>query len=239
MTNEIEESRYNFKGLFKYISTVVSWTVFVILILICIFLVYYYISVRLYATKGEKYEPKFSIYTIVSPSMEPTINKYDVIVNTRVDNIEDVKVNDVITFISTWKVTYGMTITHRVVGIKEMDNGEVCLVTRGDNNTQEDSACVTEKDIIGVTRAVIPGLGKIQSVLASKMGWLLIIIVPALYIIIKDIFKIFGLAKEIKEEEKEGKNASNKNSEKNKNNMPNRELKNAYRDLMKVKNKKS
>ena len=223
-----DESYYNFKGLFKYISTVVSWTIFVLLIIIGILLIYYYISVRLYATKGEKFEPKFSVYTIVSQSMEPTISVYDVIINTKVDKIEDVKINDVITFISTSNITYGMTITHRVVGTKKMDNGELCLVTRGDNNTQEDSSCVTNGNLIGVTKAVIPALGKIQFFLSSKLGWLLLIILPALYIIIKDVIKIFGLAKEIKNEENTKKSIKTKN----------KKLEEAYKDLKKVKKKR-
>lgn len=224
MNKEKDETHYNFKGLFKYISTVVSWTIFVLLIIVGVLLIYYYISVRLYATKGEKFEPKFSVYTIVSESMVPTINKFDVIINTKVDDIKDVKINDVITFISTWKVTYGMTITHRVVGTKTLDNGEVCLITRGDNNTQEDQACVEKSNLIGVTRGVIPGLGKIQFFLASGTGWLLVIILPALYIIIKDIFKIFNLSKDIKEEN---------NDEKDKN----KRLEKAYKDLKKSKEK--
>ena len=224
MNKEKDETHYNFKGLFKYISTVVSWTLFVLLIIVGVLLIYYYISVRLYATKGEKFEPKFSVYTIVSESMVPTINKFDVIINTKVDDIKDVKINDVITFISTWKVTYGMTITHRVVGTKTLDNGEVCLITRGDNNTQEDQACVEKSNLIGVTRGVIPGLGKIQFFLASGTGWLLVIILPALYIIIKDIFKIFNLSKDIKEEN---------NDEKDKN----KRLEKAYKDLKKSKEK--
>jgi len=231
MDNKIkEESHYNFKGLFKYISNVVSWTLFVLLIIVGILLVYYYISVRLYATKGEAYEPKFSIYAIVSESMEPTINKFDVIVNTKVDEIKDVKINDVITFISTWKITYGMTITHRVVGTKTLDNGEICLVTRGDNNTNEDATCVEKSNLIGVTKAVIPGLGKIQYFLSSSIGWLLVILVPALYIIIKDILKIAGLSKEIKEEKLLEENKAKKKKKKKKKN-----LETAYEDLKKVK----
>lgn len=198
-----QESYYNFKGLFKYISDVVSWTTFVLLIIIGVLLIYYYISVRLYATKGDLYEPKFSVYTIVSQSMEPTINVFDVIINTKVDSIDDVKVNDVITFISTWNITYGKTVTHRVVGIKTLDNGNKCLVTRGDNNTQEDGTCVEEANLIGVTKAVIPGLGKIQSFLLSSMGWLLMLLIVAIYIIIKYIIKIIKLAGEIKLEEAE------------------------------------
>lgn len=217
MESNNEDVRRNLKAIFKYISTVISWTLFVLLIIIGILLIYYYISVRLYATKGEKYEPKFSVYTIVSPSMEPTISVYDVIINTRVDNIDDVEVSDVVTFISSWQVTYGMTITHRVVGKRTLDDGSTCLITRGDNSTQADGACVKESDLIGVTKAVIPGLGKIQFFLASKLGWLVAIILPALYIIIKDIFKLFKLSSDIKNDKKnEELNLKNKKKIKSK-----------------------
>lgn len=240
MNTKKDESYYNLKGLFKYISTVVSWTIFVLLIIIGALLIYYYISVRLYATKGEKYEPKFSVYTIVSESMEPTINVYDVIVNTKVDSIEDVKINDVITFISTWNVTYGMTITHRVVGTKTLDDGSTCLITRGDNNTQEDQSCVKEENVIGKVKAVIPGLGKIQFFLSSGLGWLLIIVLPALYIIVKDIFKIVKLAKEGKNENKSDKKNEKDIENKAKNQEKNLDIDNekTYEDKIDKKRKK-
>ena len=230
MDNDKQTTYYNFKGFFKYISTVVSWTVFVLLIIVGILLLYYFISMRLYATHGEKFEPKFSVYTIVSTSMEPTINVYDVIINTRVDKPSDIKQGDVITFTSTWQVTYGMTITHRVIGTKKLDDGSICYITRGDNNTQEDQACVKENNVIGVVKAVIPGLGRIQTFLSSSLGWLLIIIVPALYIIVKDILKLFKLSKEVKEE--------NNNVDNNKKIPKNKRLEQAYKDLLKVKKNK-
>ncbi len=230
MDNDKQTTYYNFKGFFKYISTVVSWTVFVLLIIVGILLLYYFISMRLYATHGEKFEPKFSVYTIVSTSMEPTINVYDVIINTRVDKPSDIKQGDVITFTSTWQVTYGMTITHRVIGTKKLDDGSICYITRGDNNTQEDQACVKENNVIGVVKAVIPGLGRIQTFLSSSLGWLLIIIVPALYIIVKDILKLFKLSKEAKEE--------NHNVDNNKKIPKNKRLEQAYKDLLKVKKNK-
>lgn len=203
-----EETRYNFKGLFKYISTVISWTVFILLIIVGVLLIYYYISVRLYATHGERFEPKFSVYTVVSESMEPTIDKYDVIINTKINSIDDVKVNDVITYISTWQVNYGMTVTHRVVDTKTLDDGSKCLVTRGDNNTSDDAVCVKKSNVVGVVKAVIPKLGRLQFFLSSSLGWLLIVLIPALYIIVKDILKLFNLSKDIKKEEEE-KNENN------------------------------
>lgn len=178
------------KILVKYIATILWWTIFILLMIIGLLLMYYYISSRLYMTYGEKYEPKFSIYTIVSPSMEPNIKVFDVIIDTKINDIEDVKINDIISFISTADITYGMNITHRVIGYKILDDGSKCLITRGDNNTTEDQSCVKKENIIGITKAVIPGLGKIQFFLAKSFGWILLLVIPSLLIIIKDLFKI-------------------------------------------------
>jgi signal peptidase len=222
MDTKKNETYWNLKGFFKYIYTVVTWTIFVLLVIVGLLLIYYFISTKLYATYGEKFEPKFSVYTIVSQSMEPTINVYDVIVNTKVDNIKDVKVNDVITFISTWEITNGLTITHRVVGIKKLDDGQTCLITRGDNNTSDDQTCVKKENIIGVTKAVIPKLGKLQALLSNRLVIFILFIVAVGYLIIKNVFKILKLTKEIKEDNK----------------SDNPKLNKAYADLKKVKKEK-
>ena len=203
----------------SYFKEVISWTIFAVFAVIGVLLVYYFISVRLYMAKGEKYEPKFSIYSIASGSMVPTLNVRDVIINLKVDNIDDVKINDVITFISTWEVNSGMTVTHRVVGIKKADDGQTCLITRGDANTSEDKTCVKKENLIGVTKAVIPGLGKLQTFLLSKAGWFLLIVIPVLYMIFKNVLKIIKLAESGKE---------NKYSDEPK-------LNEAYKDLKKIK----
>ena len=89
------------KRVFKYITDVISWTCLCILILIGALLVWYFISAKIYASKGEKYTPYFSLYTIISPSMEPNIKVYDVILDTRVDDVNTIKEGDIITFISS------------------------------------------------------------------------------------------------------------------------------------------
>ncbi len=215
-----DAKKYDFKLIFKYISTIISWTFFALLSIIGILLIYYFISSRLYATRGEKYEPAFSVYTIVSGSMEPTINVYDI------------KINDVITFTSTNATTAGMTITHRVIGIKELDDKSLCYVTRGDNNTSEDPSCVVSKNVIGKVSAVIPQLGRIQFFLASKFGWLCIIVLPALYIIIKDLIKLFKFSRKNKEEDYKVSEKDNIN-EAFKNNKYNKKNKSKYEELIK------
>jgi len=184
----------DFKKAFHAISKFVSWIFFVILLIAAAFLLYYFVATKIYAAKGPGYEPKFSIYTIVSPSMTPNINVYDAIVNIKIDDPNKIEVGDVITFVSTSVLTPGITITHRVVGITTDDNGDICYRTKGDFNNVEDQACAKHRNVLGKVLFKIPQLGRIQFFLASKAGWLLCILIPALYIIIKDVLKILKLS---------------------------------------------
>lgn len=188
------KSNFSINKIFSIISKILSWAIFVILLIAAAFLLYYYIATKTYAAKGPGYEPKFSIYTIISPSMTPNINVYDTIINVKVNSPEEVKVNDVITFISTSLLTPGTTITHRVIGITKDENGNVCYQTKGDYNQVADQACAKYNNIIGKVVMKIPQLGRVQFFLASKAGWLLCILVPAIIIIGKDILRITKLS---------------------------------------------
>ena len=64
----MRNSDFSFGKIMKIIGKVISWALFIILLMVAAFLIYYYIATRIYAAKGPGYEPKFSIYTIVSPS---------------------------------------------------------------------------------------------------------------------------------------------------------------------------
>ena len=192
------------------IFKILSWALFIILLLIAIFLIYYYIANKRYVSKGAGYEPKFSIYTIATGSMVPNINVYDAVINMRVDEPNDLKVGDVITFRSSSSLTVNMTITHRIKAITKDENGETCFVTKGDANPVEDESCAKYSNVIGKVIIRIPGLGHIQRFLASGVGWLLCILIPALVIIGRDIMKLTRLSSI--------KNSADKMSEKKKTN---------------------
>ena len=176
----------------KYVSKVFSWFLLIVLILVASFLVYYVVAANIYARKGEEFKPKFSLYTIISPSMVPNIKVYDVIFDVRIDDLTKLKEGDVITFVSSGYLNEGMTVTHRIVDIIETEEG-LKFRTKGDNNLVPDSALVEPGNIIGKTLFKIPQLGRVQSLLATKGGWLFLVLLPALGIIIYDIIKIIKL----------------------------------------------
>lgn len=149
------------------------------------------------AKKGEK--PNIGLYTIVSPSMEPFIKVYDVIIDRKLKTNEELKVGDVITFYSSSLDTDGYTITHRIYDIKVSD-GKTYYITKGDNNQSVDIGSITRENIVGKMIYKINGLGKIQFFLSSKLGWILIILIPALCFILYDLNKlnkIFKIKKKI------------------------------------------
>ena len=162
-------------------------------------LIYYFIAVKIYVAKGSGYEPKFSLYTIITPSMTPNINVYDVVVDVKVDKPEDVKINDVITFNSSIPGVHGGTITHRVNGetgkmvsfIRQTDSeGNYHYRTKGDYNLVDDGVDVEFNNIVGKVALRIPQLGKVQSFIATKTGWLVCVLIPALYTILKSLLKL-------------------------------------------------
>lgn len=171
----------------------------IVLFFVAIFLLFYIITNQVARSKGEY--PLVSLYTIVSPSMEPTIKVYDVIVEFKVNSKSDLHVGDIITFYSSSIDTGGYTVTHRIKEIKTIE-GETYYITKGDNNQSEDEGMITFDDIVGKVRFKIKGLGRIQFFVSSKLGWLIIILIPALGIILVDIIKlrkIFGIKKQIEE----------------------------------------
>lgn len=154
------------------------------LFLIC--LMFYVISSKI-AEKKEK-TPLFGFYTIISPSMEPNINVYDVVL-VKKTNINKLKKGDVITFYSTNNYFGDTPITHRIANIDDRTS----IIVKGDHNDKADNEKVIPKNIIGKVILVIPSLGKLQFFLASKSGFIVAIIIPAIVIITYDVYKIMKM----------------------------------------------
>ena len=179
------------KGVFKYISKVISWFIMAILIVIGGFLVIYISVNKIAQAKGET--PPLGLFTIISPSMTPNIQVYDVVF-VKKTNPEDIQIGDIISYYSTNDYFGGIPITHRVVE-KFNTNQGIAFSTKGDANPVKDNEVILPNNVVGVVKGVIPQLGRIQFFLASKAGWLIVILLPALGILIYDSLKLFKLLK--------------------------------------------
>ena len=179
----------------KILLGILKLLYYIVIAFVCIIagiLIYYIISVQIHS-KDENYVPGISIYTIVSPSMTPNINVYDVVVNVKVSKPADIEVGDIITFKSQAATSEGMTITHRVIAIDQLPDGTYEYMTQGDNNPEPDSSYVTFDNIIGKEILTIPGLGKVQFLIANKKSWLFLLLIPITIYLIKEIFKLIDL----------------------------------------------
>lgn len=186
----------------------ISWIILIMLLILAGFLIYYVLMAKKAEKAGIDYKPPMALYTIISPSMVPNINVYDVVFNVKVDNASDLNVGDVITFVSSDSYMKGMIITHRIVE-KYTTNEGTQFKTKGDANVEADSALVFEENIIGRVLFKIPQLGRVQFFLSKRSGWFIAILIPALAVISYDIFKLFRLLvlkKQLKEKEEENKN---------------------------------
>ncbi len=112
----------------------------------------------------------YSAFIIVSGSMEPTINVYDLII-IKEKNVYNK--NDIITY----KSTNNSIITHRIIKIENN-----LLYTKGDNNNIEDEPIETTQ-VLGKLVYKINGFGKIATLIGSPIG--IAIFLAILYFIVK------------------------------------------------------
>jgi signal peptidase len=160
----------------------------------------------------------YSSAIVLSGSMEPEINKGDLIVFTKAE-IEDLKIGDDVVFVagSGFYSLQGENIVHRVVALvtkegnilyempEDMQGIEVVAVkTKGVANNTADSDNVTADNLLGTcvyNSAFLGGL----IIFFVNYGIFVLIFVVAVPIIIKQAIKIYKIAKQAKQEENNDK----------------------------------
>lgn len=193
--NKKNSNSKQYKYMLKRISKVISWIVMTILGLVGAFLLYYISMNKLAQMRGAT--PPLALYTIISPSMTPKIQVYDVVF-VKKTNPQDIQIGDVISYYSTNTFFGGIPITHRVVEKFNTDDG-ITFRTRGDANPVADNEVILSNNVVGVVKFVIPQLGRIQFFLSSIAGWIIVILLPAIGIIIYDGIKLMKVIKSKKE----------------------------------------
>lgn len=176
--------------IYHFVAKIFLYSILLILVLVAFAFILYFIDLQINAKKGVYKQPLFGAYIIISPSMVPSINVYDAIVIKR-EEAENLKVGDIITFLSNDTRYLGLTITHRIVGIEKSTTGDIYFRTKGDNNNTEDSSLVKGNDIYGKVILKIPKIGYLQLLLTNAVGWIFIVVIPCLGVVIYDIIKIF------------------------------------------------
>ena len=178
------------ENFFKFTISVLSYALFIWLLLIGGTLLLYVADIKIRAAKGDYSAPAFNAYVVLSGSMLPEIAIKDIVVTKKVP-AEELEVGDIITFIAPDSRYGGISITHRILD-KYYDEsiGSYTYRTKGDNNNVADSALVPNNNILGKVILKLPKLGYIQDLLSSKGGLIFVVLIPSLAILSYDIMKI-------------------------------------------------
>ena len=122
----------------KFISNVISYTIFIWLLLIGLVFLVYVADIKIRALKGDFTPPTYNAYVVLTGSMLPEIDPMDVVITKRRE-AKDLEVGDIITFLSSDSRLSGDIVTHRIKN-KYFDSttGKYSFQTKGDaNNTEE------------------------------------------------------------------------------------------------------
>jgi len=170
----------------KVLNTIVN-VVLILAILLGIFC-----SFTAFVAKSGSGVPSFfgiRPFSIQTESMEPFFSKGDLIIDTVVKDPAELKVGDVITF---WTVIQGERVlnSHRIIQIEDYEN-YLSFVTKGDNNTVEDSLTVHQAEIVGKYVTHIPGVGTVIDFLQTGTGFLLVIVIPCALFFIYQLIVFF------------------------------------------------
>jgi len=130
----------------------------------------------------------YSLKMVTSGSMSPAIKTGAIVM---VKPVDSYKIKDIITF----QVGSGKRdiVTHRIISRKGDE-----FITQGDANNVADIKPNKKENILGKVVFNIPYAGYITNVIGSKIGILILLLLPALFIIIGEGKKIFTEVKKIK-----------------------------------------
>lgn len=132
------------------------------------------------------------VLIVLSGSMEPAVHTGSVVVVRQAVNY---KVGDIITFGPNTKNQ--VPTTHRIAEIR-VQEGQTIYKTRGDANNAEDMKEVFGKDVIGKVYISVPYAGYIVDFVRKPLGLVLVVVLPAIFIVYDEVRKIVSEIKKIR-----------------------------------------
>lgn len=102
--------------------------------------------------------------SIASKSMMPKINVGDAVIYKKNIDVASLKKGDIIVYLKN-----NIIIIHRIFIIKTI-NGEVNIITKGDNNLGVDNWLVKSEDLIGVYKFKVPYVGYPAALIRNLFG---------------------------------------------------------------------
>ena len=124
---------------------------------------------------------------ILTDSMYPEFESGDLIVCNTAEP-EEIKVGDVICFYDP-AGNGTATVTHRVQEVVTDDEGNLAWITKGDANNTEDLPTVPAKNLIGVYKTRLKGLGNVAMFMQTTQGLIICVICPIILLVAYDVIR--------------------------------------------------
>ncbi len=151
----------------KKIAEIITNTLLIVVIIAIFFALYGVFQLKVLNKNYINYFG-YTFFEVVSGSMSPTINTYDLVIVKVTDNVE---LDDIITFYKD-----DSFITHRILEYKDDNN----ILTKGDANNTTDKN-INKDIIVGKVVKVIPEFGIIKRVLINSKVMISIFITIMLF----------------------------------------------------------
>lgn len=153
-----------------------------------------------------------SMYTVVSESMKPKYEIYDMLIAKKVDS-STIKVGDDVVYMGEKSTLKDKIVTHQVIK-KEYKNGKYIFQTKGINNDIADPE-IEDRQILAVVVSKSNILSMISHVVNNSYGFYFIIFVPFVILLFFEIVDIKKEKAALKEEKNKNKKEKiNKKEEK-------------------------
>ena len=168
------------------------------------------ISLLVFATVSRA-NPEMSLfghrfYYVLTGSMEPEIKEGSFIVVKEVP-FDELKVGDIISFVSRDPDIEGMINSHKIHSIDTNDEGIVELTTMGTANPSPDEYKVYEEDVMGRVVFRSYPIGKVFEILSNRTVSFCVTVLPIAIIVLINLIDLFVI---INTPEKKGVDTSDK-----------------------------
>ena len=166
---------------------IIQISVYSLIAIIIIPIIIIGISLTIQGFNKKKLPSIFNIVPLVvtTESMEPKINGGDLIFVKKIDNADEININDIISF---WDPTnVNNIVTHKVID-KYIEEGKIYFKTEGINNDSPDDTDVSEDLLIGRYVNKLPFVGNISMFVQSTEGLIICLLIPLVVILSIDYF---------------------------------------------------
>jgi signal peptidase len=127
-------------------------------------------------------------FTIYGGSMMPTIPVGSVVAVKSVE-ASAIEIGDIISFRTGMEAD--KVVTHRVVEVSN-DGGALSFRTAGDSNANPDGNAVLAENVVGKVWFHMPSVGYLSSFVTTKVGFILLILLPGIFIISLEVRNIIA-----------------------------------------------